>query len=46
MRGSSPVGRATTLLIAVAYGHVLLELAAAVLAVAVAVAGCSPPPAS
>ena len=36
MRGHSPVGWAATLLIAVAYGHVLLELAAAVVAVAVA----------
>ena len=36
MRGHSPVGWAATLLIAVAYAHVLLELAAAVLAVAVA----------
>ena len=38
MRGHhSPIGWAATLLIAVAYVHVLLELAAAVLAVAVAV---------
>ena len=36
MRGHHPVGWAATLLIAVAYAHVLLELAAAVLAVAVA----------
>jgi hypothetical protein len=36
MRGHNPVGWAATLLIAVAYAHVLLELAAAVLAVAVA----------
>ena len=35
--GHGPVGWAATLLIAVAYAHVLLELAAAVLAVAVAV---------
>jgi hypothetical protein len=37
MRGHKPVGWAATLLIAVAYAHVLLELAAAVLGVAVAV---------
>ena len=37
MRGHNPVGWAATLLIAVAYAHVLLTLAAAVLAVAVAV---------
>jgi hypothetical protein len=38
MRGHhSPIGWAATMLIAVAYAHVLLELAAAVLAVAVAV---------
>ena len=37
MRGHNPVGWAATLLIAVAYAHVLLELAAAVLGVAVAV---------
>jgi hypothetical protein len=37
MRGHNPVGWAATMLIAVAYAHVLLELAAAVLAVAVAV---------
>lgn len=37
MRGHNPVGWAATLLIAVAYAHVLLELAAGVLAVAVAV---------
>ena len=37
MRGHNPVGWAATLLIAVAYAHVLLELAGAVLAVAVAV---------
>ena len=38
MRGHhSPVGWAATMLIAVAYAHVLLELAAAVLAIAVAV---------
>jgi hypothetical protein len=36
MRGHNPVGWAATLLIAVAYAHVLIELAAAVLAVAVA----------
>ena len=36
MRGHSPVGWAAALLIAVAYAHVLLELAAAVLAVVVA----------
>ena len=36
MRGHNPVGWAATLVIAVAYAHVLLELAAAVLAVAVA----------
>ena len=36
MRAHSPVGWAATLLIAIAYAHVLLELAAAVLAVAVA----------
>ena len=36
MRGHNPVGWAATLLIAVAYAHVLLELAGAVLAVAVA----------
>jgi len=42
MRGHHPLGWAATLLIAVAYAHVLLELAAAVLAVAVA--GCSSPP--
>ena len=33
----NPIGWAATMLIAVAYAHVLLELAAAVLAVAVAV---------
>jgi hypothetical protein len=38
MRGQhTPVGWAATMLIAVAYAHVLLELSAAVLAVAVAV---------
>ncbi len=37
MRGHNPLGWAATLLIAVAYAHVLLELAGAVLAVAVAV---------
>lgn len=37
MRRHNPVGWAATLLIAVAYAHVLLELAAGVLAVAVAV---------
>jgi hypothetical protein len=37
MRGHNPAGWAATLLIAVAYAHVLLELAAVVLAVAVAV---------
>jgi hypothetical protein len=38
MRGHhNPIGWAATILIAVAYAHVLLELAAAVLAVAVAV---------
>jgi len=38
MRGHhNPVGWVATILIAVAYAHVLLELAAAVLAVAVAV---------
>jgi len=37
MRGHHPVGWAATLLIAVAYAHVLMELAGAVLAVAVAV---------
>ena len=37
MRAHNPVGWAATLLIAVAYAHVLLELAAGVLAVAVAV---------
>ena len=37
MRGHNPAGWAATLLIAVAYAHVLLEIAAAVLAVAVAV---------
>jgi hypothetical protein len=37
MRGHNPVGWAATLLIAVAYAHVLLELAAGVLAVAVAI---------
>jgi hypothetical protein len=37
MRGHSPFGWAATLLIAVAYAHVLLKLAAAVLALAVAV---------
>jgi hypothetical protein len=38
MRGHhSPIGWAATMLIAVAYAHVLLELAAAVLAIAVAV---------
>jgi hypothetical protein len=38
MRGHhSPIGWAATMLLAVAYAHVLLELAAAVLAVAVAV---------
>jgi hypothetical protein len=36
MRGHNPIGWAATLLIAVAYAHVLLELAAAVVAVAVA----------
>lgn len=36
MRGHNALGWAATLLIAVAYAHVLLELAAAVLAVAVA----------
>lgn len=36
MRGHNPVGWAATLLIAVAYAHLLLELAAGVLAVAVA----------
>jgi hypothetical protein len=36
MRGHNPVGWAATLLIAVAYAHVLLELAGAMLAVAVA----------
>jgi hypothetical protein len=36
MRGHHPGGWAATLLIAVAYAHVLLELAGAVLAVAVA----------
>ena len=36
MRGHNPLGWAATLLIAVAYAHVLLELAATVLAVAVA----------
>jgi hypothetical protein len=36
MRGHNPIGWAATLLIAVAYAHVLLELAATVLAVAVA----------
>jgi hypothetical protein len=36
MRANNPVGWAATLLIAVAYAHVLLEFAAAVLAVAVA----------
>ena len=37
MRGHhNPIGRAATMLIAVAYAHVLLELSAAVLAVAVA----------
>ena len=35
--GSHPLGWATTLLIAVAYAHVLLEIAAAVLAVAIGV---------
>jgi hypothetical protein len=34
--GSTPLGWAATLLIAVAYAHVLLELAGAMLAVAVA----------
>jgi hypothetical protein len=38
MRGHhNPIGWAATTLIAIAYAHVLLELAAAVLAVAVAV---------
>jgi hypothetical protein len=38
MRGHhNPIGWAATMLIAVAYAHVLLELSAAVLAVAVAV---------
>ena len=37
MRGHNPAGWAATLLIAVAYAHLLLELAGAVLAVAVAV---------
>jgi hypothetical protein len=38
MRGHhNPIGWATTILLAVAYAHVLLELSAAVLAVAVAV---------
>jgi hypothetical protein len=38
MRGHhSPIGWAATMLVAVAYAHVLLELCAAVLAVAVAV---------
>ena len=37
MRARNPVGWAATLLIAVAYAHVLLELAAGVLPVAVAV---------
>jgi hypothetical protein len=37
MRGNSPVGWVATLLIAVAYAHLLLELAGAVLVVAVAV---------
>jgi hypothetical protein len=37
MRGHHPLGWAATLLIAVAYANVLLELAGAVLAVAVAV---------
>ena len=36
--GHGPVGWAATLLTAVAYAHVMLELAAAVLAVAVAAA--------
>jgi hypothetical protein len=36
MRGHSPVGWAATMLIAVAYAQVLLELAGAVLAVAIA----------
>ncbi len=36
MRGHKPVGWAATLVIAVAYAHVLLELAGAVLAIAVA----------
>ena len=41
MRGRhSPLGWAATLLIAVAYAHVLLELAAAVLAVARSGCGC------
>jgi hypothetical protein len=42
MRGHSPVGWAAMLLIAVAYAHVLLELAGTVLAVAVAVLLLSP----
>ena len=37
MRGHNAAGWAATLLIAVAYAHLLLELAGAVLAVAVAV---------
>jgi hypothetical protein len=38
MRGHhNPIGWAATMLIAVAYAHILLELSAAVLAVAVAV---------
>ena len=36
MRGHNPLGWAASMLIAVAYAHVLLELAAAVLAVALA----------
>jgi hypothetical protein len=36
-RGSSPLGWAATVLLAVAYAHVLLELAGGVLAIAIAV---------
>jgi hypothetical protein len=36
-RGHSPFGRAATMLIAVAYAHVLLDLAGAVLAIPIAV---------
>ena len=40
----TPLGWAATMLIAVAYAHVLLELAAAVLAIAVAVRLLTAPP--